>query len=93
VIFMMSGFEINRRGIDYSIHDRRTQIAEFDQQLHALRLSGVTDVPKRDAILAARSELSAAQGFDKASARREEKARGQQRQPVIMTRNVAVRIV
>ena len=90
---MMSGYEANRRGVDGIIHDRRLQIAKYDRQLHEFRLAGVTEGTEKDAILNARSELSAAQGFNKSFVRRQEKARRQQQHPVAMTRGVTVRIV
>jgi hypothetical protein len=89
---MMSGHEADRRGVDGAIHDTRSQITEYDKQLHEFRLVGVTESPERTVALKARSELSAAHGFNKGFVRRQEKARRRQ-QPTSMTRGVAFRIV
>lgn len=87
---MMSANEVNRRGIDDSIHDRRSQITEHDRQLRELKSAGITGGDQRDAILTARSQLSRAQGIDKRFVRGHERMR---RQPIPMSRGIAVRVV
>ena len=87
---MMSGPENNRRGMDGVIHGRRSQIAAYDRQLREFKLARITDSAEKADVLKMRSELSAIQGIDKGSVRRQEKARRQQ--PVTMTMGVAVRV-
>lgn len=65
-----------RRIIDRVIHNRRSEISKYDQELRTLKLTDCRDASweeTRTALINLRSKLSAEQGFDKAYARRSDK--------------------
>jgi len=85
---MISIFEGDRRILDISIHQRREQIAKYDEHLRTLKLADADDESRNEkvSLVIARGKLSAEQGFDTASARRQDKAR---RKSVPMQRGTA----